>query len=802
MSDLLHDLRYAVRTLRRAPGFTAVAIAVLALGIGTNTTMFTVLYGVLLRPLPYPEPDRLVELGQVYQGNQGVQAVSYMQYQFLERHRDAFQYVAATTSVGFNLFAGEIADRVDGLRVSRDYFRVLGVSPAFGREFLPEEDQPGGASVAILSHGLWMRRFGGDSTVVGRTILLDGRPFTVVGVMPAGFQSIPAKDIWSTIAQVGRSIGGGQNLEFLGRLVPGLSLEQARARMQVTIAAFRREFSRSTPPSEVAMDLLPYQRLVVSDLDRPIGILFGAIAFVLLIACANVANLLLGRATARSRELAVRTAIGATRGRLVRQLVTESVSLALMGGALGLALSVWALRALLALVPVDLPRAGELHLDWWALGFTALVSVVTGALFGLVPARLTSVTNLHASLTEGARRTTVGARHGRLRGALVVAEVALSLVLLVGAGLLIKTFANLTRTDPGFKSDHVLTAEIWLTGSRYDSTAGITAFYDDLISRVGALPGVRSAAVVEAGLPLERGGNMPVWLDGEMLHTAVEYRTITPDYLAALDVPLLQGRMLTAADAGGAEPVLLVNRTFAHRFLADTNAIGRRITIFGGARRVVGVVGDIKSFVGATAGPGVFLPTAQTPAGATRIFGSWFPIHVVVRTTTDPGTLRDALARTIHEADALVPVGRVRTMDEVLSGTLTFQRFMMLLLGIFAGLALTLAAVGIYGVMSYFATQRTHEIGVRVALGALPADVVRLVLRRGLLLTGLGVVVGLAGAGALTGLLMNELYDVRPTDPFTFAVVTIGLALLSLAACAIPAFRAARLDPVEALRHE
>jgi len=533
-------------------------------------------------------------------------------------------------------------------------------------------------------------------------------------------------------------------------------------------------------------------------------VLFGAIGLVLLIACANVANLLIGRAAGRSREVAVRVAVGATRWRLVRQMLTESVLLALAGGVAGLLIAYWGLDVLLSLVPGSLPRTGEIRLDGWALGFTFVVSLVTGILFGLLPAWQAANPRVYDALKEGSRRATGSARQGRLRGALVASEIALSLVLLVAAGLLVRTFVNLVRTDPGFETRGLLTAEIWLTGSRYDSTGAVAGFYGDLTDQLAAYPGVEGAAVVEAGIPLQRGGNMPVAVDGEIANTAAEYRTITPDYFTILGAPLEQGRMFTSADGGGAEPVAIINRAFADRYL-DRDGLGRVVRVGGTAnpdRRVVGIVGDLRSFVGFPAQPAVFIPSAQTPAGLTRAFSSWFPIHVVLRAAGDPGALRGILPRIIHDADAQIPVGRVRTMEEILGASLAFQRFLMLLLGVFGALAVTLAAVGIYGVMASFAAQRTHEIGVRVALGALPRDVVRLVLRRGLLLAGIGVAAGLAGAAGLTRLLANQLHDVRPIDPLTFGAVAVALVIVAVVACAAPAMRASRLDPVEALRHE
>jgi putative ABC transport system permease protein len=802
MDALLQDLRYGLRTLLRNPGFTLVAVLTLALGIGANTAIFSVLYGVLLRPLPYPEPDRLAGFVQTYPGGRNEMYVTYRQFQFLEENNAVFQSFAATTSVGLNLFAGGAAERVNGLRVSRQYFRVLGVAPQLGRGFLAEEDQPGGPSVAVLSQGLWRRRFGAEPGVIGRVVSLDGVPTTIVGVMPAGFHSLPPVDVWSTLAQVGRTIGSGTNLEVVGRLKPGLTLQQAGIAIQPTTASYRETFSQ-TLPRNAGVELASYQRLVALDLQQPVRLVFGAIALVLLIACANVASLVLGRAAARDRELAVRVAMGASGGRLTRQLLTEGILLTLVGGAVGFLFATWGLRALLSLAPADLTSSASIQLDRWALLFTFGVSLATGLVFGLLPARQAHRTDLHDTLREGAGRSTSPQQRNRLRSLLVIGEVALSVVLLAGGALLVRTFVNLMRTETGFDPSHVLSAEIWLTGSRYTSTPTISGFYTELTRRLEALPGVERAAVVEAGLPLQRGGNIPAEVEGQF--RSIDYRTVTPGYFDALRIPLLTGRVLTASDAEQGEPVMVVNRAFAHQYLTDS-ALGRVVKVGGGSsaslRRIVGVVGDVKSFIGYSTPPTAFITSAQTPVGLTQIFSSWFPIHVVLRTTGDPGALGTALARTIHETDPQVPVGRVRAMAEVLAASLAFQRFVMTLLALFALLAVMLAAVGLYGVMSYLVAQRTHEIGVRMALGADPGQVLRMVLGRGMVLAAGGAAVGLVGAVFATRLLANQLYGVKPADPLSLAAVTALLAAVALLACFVPARRGTRVDPVVALRTE
>ena len=801
MNILFADLRYALRTLAKSPGFTAVAVITLALGIGPNTAIFSLIYGVLLRPLPYPESHHLVGLSETYQGNRGDLAVTYSEFRYLEDHSGVFEALAISTNVGFSVYSGDVAERVDGLRVSRGYFATFGTRPVLGREFLAEEDQEGGASVVILSHGYWMRRFGGDASVVGRVIALDGRPTTIIGVMPASFRWLSPVDVWSTMGQVSRSIGGGENLHLVGRLQPGVALEQAQERMQPVLAGFRQEFKARLSP-ETSEEIFPLRRLVVGSIEAPVRLLFGAIALVLLIACANVANLVLGRATTRGRELAVRAAIGATRGRLVRQMLTESVLLALAGGLVGLVLAAWALEALVSLMPPNLTPPTEIRLDHWALLFTGVASLLVGVVFGLAPAWQAATADLHAGLKDGAGRATSTGRTGRLRNALVIGEIALSLVLLIGAGLLLRTVANLVRTDPGFDRRRVIAVELWLTGTRYDSTSTIAGFYDRLEERVRALPGVRSAAVIEAGIPLVRGGNLGVMVGGKGLWATINYRTVTPRYFQTMAIPLKRGRAFAAGDVQTAEPVAIVNESFARQFL-DGDGLDRAVAVSGRTeRRVVGVVGDTKQYIGAPATPTVFIPSAQTPAGLTRAFSSWFPIHLVVRTDGDPAALKAMVARTIRATDAQVPLGRVRTMDEVLDGSIELQRFVTLLLAAFAGLAVTLAAVGTYGVMSYLVAQSTREIGVRIALGALPRQVLGVVIGRGMLLAGIGVAVGLAGALVLTRLLSSQLYGVKPTDVLTFAAVTALLLLVALAACFVPARRATRVDPMVALRYE
>jgi predicted permease len=800
--SLFQDLRLAVRSLRRQPGFTLVALLTLALGIGANTAVFSVMYGVLIRPLPLPGADALVSFTE--QGGDGPieTAVNWPEYQVVEQYVSPSMELAAETAVGFNISNGEATVRASGLRVTHRYFDVLGLRPALGRTFVAEEDLLGGPNTMVLSHGFWQRQFAADPEIIGRSILVDGTPFIVIGVMPADYRPVYEAEAWATIGQVSRTIGSGQNLGLVGRLKPGVSLAAAQERVPLLQRALADQFGRFQPGRSV-IGIASFHAMTVQDVSRPLRVITGAIALVLLIACANVASLVLSRGAARNRELAVRTALGASRGVLVRLLMIESIVLALAGGALGFLVSVWGLQGLHALLPPNLPQAEAIQLDAVALAYTVVLSLVTGVLVGLIPAWQLTRSALHDSIRQGSNRVT--APTNRLRNALVVGEIAVALMLLVGAGLLIQAFTRLMKTDPGFDPKGVVSAEIWLTGTRYSSTEAVANFYDELSDRLKTLPGVTGAAVVEAGQPLRRGGNMPFDMEGVENRNAVGYRTVTPDYLPMLGVPLRQGRMLGQGDTESGEQVALVNEAFVRRYSSERDPLGRMIS-FGGERmpprRIVGVVGDLRSFVGFPAEPTVFLPSRQTPIGLTNAFSSWFPIHVMVRTNGSTDALPDAIVKTIQAVDPMVPVGQVRPMSEVLSQSLAMQQFVMRLLGLFAGLAGVLAAIGIYGVISYLVVQRTQELGVRMALGARASDVLAMVLGRGMRLTLLGIVVGLAGAVAFTRVLRSQLWGVSATDPVTLVAVSLLFAAIALLACWIPARRATRVDPMTAMRSE
>jgi predicted permease len=803
MANLLQDLRYAIRMLAKNPSFTAVAVLTLALGIGANTAMFSVVNAVLLRPLAYPESDRIVKIALLYRGQTEKTSFSSKQFDFWKSHGDPFQNLAAATGVGFNLGGVSRPERVRALRISSGYFHVLGVQPALGREFLADEDRIGGAQVVILSNGLWVRDFGADPKVIGRNIGLDDAPFTVIGVMPSGFESPSPVDLWTTIGQVAKSIGGGGNYEVIGRLKPNVSRKLANSYLATLTRPYLQEFDPNhhqiseKNAQQISFAAFPYNYMITSNQRMPLLVLFGAIGFVLLIACVNVANLQMARAVTRNREIAVRAAIGAGRSRILRQLLTENVLLGLLGAAAGLLVAYWGLDSLLALTPNDLPHAHNISLDRWALGFTVLIAVMAGILFGLAPALRASRQDLNDSLKEGGGRGS-SQRH-RLGSALVVAEVALSLVLLVGSGLLIETFANLLRTDPGFDPHNVLSLPIWTTGTQYNSGGDLANFYEGALRRIEAIPGVDSAAVVAAGLPLERGGNDYIRVAGERQGFSADYREITPGYFHTLRIPVLQGRLFSAADSQGAQKVIIINDAFARGQFQGRNPIGEHLK---GGEEIIGVVGDVKSHLNEPAPPTFFVPMAQVSYKADQLFQGWFPTSILVRTALNPLSLTRAVEDALRQSDPNLPIGQVRTMEEVLSLSIAFQRFLMILMTVFAGLALVLAAVGLYGVISYSVSQRTHEVGIRMALGATGRDILEAVIRDGLRLTLMGTAAGLAGALALTRILRTMLFGVNPTDPLTFIAVTLLLISVAMLASYLPARRATKVDPMVALRYE
>ena len=810
MTTLWQDLRYGLRVLAKSPGFTLVSILTLALGIGANTAIFTVVYGVLLRPLPFPDPDRIVQLAESYKQLTDEMDIDSRELKRLQDYKEPFEHIAGYTSVGYNLAAGNSAEHLRGMPVAASYFSVLGVQPALGRDFTEEDDRGGGQRVALISYTLWARRFGADPAQIGQKILLNGDPYTLIGVMPRGFSPVAvatdlpnsgAADVWTPLALVAKSVGSGENIGVLARLKPGVTYAQLQAQMNIVTQDFRREFP-GVIGKELKISFLPYQRMIGAEVRPYLLVLLGAIGFVLLIACANVANLFLARGGLRGREIAIRIAMGASRWRLFQQLLTESMLVALAGGALGLLVAYLGLGSLLALAPIDLPRASDVHLDIWVFGFTFFVSLLTGILFGLAPALEASRTGINEALKEGAGRSSAAPGRARLRQVLVVGEFAISLVLLTGAGLMIATFSKLLHTDPGFNPHRILSVQFWLIGSKYDSAAQIESFNRAAVQRLEALPGIDAAAVVAAGLPLERGGNNGVRMPNSEKWYSVDYREITPGFFHAMGIPLRQGRVFSDMDSETANKVVIVNQAFARVHFADRSPVGEHIFLGKTSCEIVGVVGDVKSYLDRPAPPTTFIPAAQASYGTSALFEGWFPRSVVVRTAVDPLSLSRSVRDAIAAVDPIVPTGSMRSMDQVLSRSLALRNFMMLLLGLFATLALTLATVGIYGVISYAVSQRTREIGVRMALGARQVDVLRLILGEGLKLVLAGVALGIIAALAMTRLLTTMLYGVSVTNPLIFLSVVALLVAVSLAACFVPARRAMRVDPMVALRYE
>ncbi|HXG68900.1 MAG TPA: ABC transporter permease [Blastocatellia bacterium] len=809
MQILRQDIRYSARMLMKKPAFTAIAVLTLALGIGANTAIFTIVNAVLLRPLPYPEPERILQLGPDWAGS--FQGVSPPKFIFWREHSQAFEAIAASqpTGAGVNLAGVDEPEFVPGLRVSVDFFRVLGVNPVMGRGFTEAEDSPGGERVAILSDGLWRRRFSADPAILGRTILLNSESFTVVGVMPPDFQFPTPADVIIPMRTNPASREMGHNLQVLARLKPGVTREQAQADLRLVFENFKAAHPQMLWNREEGIRAQPLLDSITASARPLLFILLGAVGFVLLIACANVANLQLTRAAARQKEMAVRIALGANLWRIARQLLTEGVLLALAGGLAGLLLAVWGVDALTTLIPQGLiPRAGDISFDWRVLAFTMTISVLTGLAFALAPAFQAARVDVNSSLKEGGGKGVAGAGRAKLRSALVVAEVALSLVLLIGAALLIRSFMELRRVDPGFDPHNILTFQVAPTGERYDTTVEMAEYFQRALERIRSLPGVEAAAVT-SNLPLDRWLNLTVEIEGRPnSEQSTEIRLVTAEYFRVMRMNLRQGRTFTEADNAGSEPVAIVNDAYVRRNFKDTDPLGNRLII---QRRgadakscqIVGVVNDLKQFgLDSPAPPTVFVPLAQTPDPVMRTAMSFVTMKFVVRTANDPLSLSAAAKAEVLKADPQLPVTSLRSMEQILERSLAQGRFNMMLLGIFAAIGLALASIGIYGVMSYAVSQRTNEIGIRMALGAQAGDVLRLILRHGMILAMAGVVIGLAGAYGLTRLMQSLLFGVSATDPATFILISLVLIAAALLACYVPARRATKVDPMVALRHE
>jgi len=808
MTSFAHDVRYAVRALIKNPGFAAVAIFTLAVGIGANTAIFSVANALLLRPLPYARPDRLVTIDMQRKdpGDSGG-PLSWPRFNQIDRGQRSFSSLAAFTEETFTLTGRGDPVQLAAARVSWNFFDTLGVRPAAGRAFRREEDKPGGDNVVLLSNGLWERRFAADPHVVGRQLTLDSKDYTVIGVLPRGFQFGllgPNVDVYAprvfelnlvTAAQVEAGVGF---LEFVARLRDGVGVRQAQAEMDTLAAQYRRDNPKapdSDPGSTVLVGNL--QDRMVSGVRTAVLILFGAVGLVLLIACANVSSLLLSRALGRAREIAVRLAVGAARGALVRQLLTESLLLSLAGGALGAALSVWGTRALAAMGQGSLPLASEIRADAVVLAFTLVVSLAAGILFGLAPALQVSRPDLNSVLRSEGRGSTSGRRHNLFRNLLVVSQVALSMVLLIGAGLLVRNFVQLSSASPGFDARNLLTMNITLPPARYSQGPQMIAFFRELARQVSSLPGVRSAAISSA-LPLTTVRVSPALPEGQPAVPLAErplfnIQTLSPGYAATMRMPLLAGREFTDHDELP-QRVLVVNQTLARRFWPGENPIGKHITVGRSAApsEVVGMVGDVhNNGVAADTRPEIYLAFAQLP---------WASMNLVVRTAGDPHEYAAAVRRCVLAIDKDQPVTQVRTMEEVLAEGARPERFVATLLGGLAAIALLLAVVGIYGAVAYSVSERTAEMGIRMALGAERRDILLLAVRQGMAPATLGIVIGLAVSLGLTRIMTKMLYHVSATDPSTFAGGAVLFAAVALLASGVPARRATRVDPIVALR--
>jgi len=811
METLLQDLRYGFRMLFKGRAVTAIAVLALMLGIGANTAIFSVINTVLLKPLPYPHPERIVHIYEkAPQFDQ--MSVAYPNFRDWQQQNQSFEQLATFHYRGFNITGAEGPERVQGRLISSSFLSVLGVQPAMGRDIAPEEDKLGGQPVVMLSYGFWQRRFGGDQHMLGKPLVVNGKSYTIIGILAANFRFYSPSDVFVPVGVQddptlqARDLHPG--LRAIGRLKPGVTLEQARAEMENIALGLEKQYPESNTGYGVA--LMTMYDDMVGDIRPALLVLLGAVGFVLLIACANVANLLLARAASRQKEIAIRTALGASRLRIVRQLLTESMLLAILGGGLGLLLALWGTDALIAVIPDVLPRAEEIGIDGGVLGFTLAVSMATGIIFGLVPAK----PDLNESLKEGGR-TSASGRH-RVRNVLVVAEVALALVLLIGAGLMIRSIFGLRGIAPGINAKNVLTMAIPLSQNVYNEPAKIRTFYEQLLERLKSVSSVQHAAIT-ADMPLTGDDSeVPFWV-GTGARPAPEdmpFALICPTsagYAEAMGLPLLRGRFLSDQDTEKAPGVAVIDDNLARGLFPNQDPIGQRLTMRGIGPmpdlplEIVGVVGHVKHFgLDGDAKQKIqyqfYFPYRQVPDVFLTQMAS--NITLVTRTATDPLAMTSAVKEQVLAVDKDQPVSNIRTMEQIVSDSIAQQRFSMLLLGIFAAVALVLAGVGIYGVMSYSVAQRTHEMGIRMALGARATDVLRLIVKQGMMLAALGVGIGLVAAFMLTRLMASLLYGVSATDPLTFIAISLLLAGVALGACFVPARRATKVDPMVALRYE
>jgi len=817
MESFTSDLKYALRLLRMSPGFSLTAVGALALGIGANTAIFSVINTVLLKPLPFPEPDRLVALMNSSPQGSGP-AASVPKFNTWRKRTNSLKYISAydTGGPGLNVSGGDRPEQLRGIHVSYEFFELFGARTMLGRSFTADEDRPRGGNVVVLSHGLWQRRFGSDPAVTGKGITLGGELYRIVGVL-APFDFDPPADLYLPFQADPNSTNQGHYFRVAARLKPGISLGQAKADLNLAGQEFKRTYPNALGPN-MTFSVEPMQQLEVRNVRAALYVLLGAVAFVLLIACANVANLLLARATGRSREIAIRAALGAARARIVRQLLTESVLLSLLGGLLGLVIGIAGVRALLAINPGNIPRIGEngsgVTLDWVVLCFTLLLALLTGIIFGLVPALHSSRADLSSVLKESGSRSGSSVRKNLVRSLLVVSEVALAMVLLVGAGLLIRTFAALHHVAPGFDPHNVLTMDTSLTGSHYDQTAAIDQTSRQILDRLHAIPGVESAAA-SSYLPLQGGLGLGFRIEGRPLtdrpeHGGAAWNYVTWQFFDVFKIPVLRGRAFTERDTASAPPVVIINEAFANQYWKNENPLGHHLIIGAGMgpdfaqppREIVGVVADARDGgLNSDPFPATFIPLAQVGDAYTKLNNTFMPLNWLVRTKVEPFSLSAPIQRAFQEAAGL-PVSHTRTMDQIVIRSTARDQFNTTLLGIFAFVAILLASIGLYGLMAYSVEQRTLEFGIRLALGANSHLLRNMVVRQAMILAVIGIAIGVGAAYGLTRLMASMLFEVKPTDPAVFTSVAALLAAVAFIASYLPARRALRVDPADALRYE
>jgi predicted permease len=816
VGDFRGDLKHALHMFVQNPGFTIAVVAALALGIGADTAIFSVVNTVLLKPLSYPDPDRIVQFMNTYKGGEDAGAAA-TEFEMWREQTSAFQDVAAYSNSGGMNLTGAVPEQVHGVHVSEAYFRLFGAHFVQGRGFTTAEDLPHGGNVVVISGGLWKRKFGSDPQLAGKTISIASQPYTIVGVTGPEFDTDPASDLWIPYQFDPNTRDQAHYFFAAGRLKPGVTLAQGKAQLKLAYAEFRRRYKEASPDNNFSAELL--KDSVVSDVRSSLLVLIGAVSFVLLIACANVANLLMVRAAGRSREFAIRAALGAGRARIIRQLLTESILLALTGGVLGLTLGLTGVRALLAVSPGDIPRIGEdgsaVGLDWRVALFTIGISLFTGILFGLIPALNASKPDLSSSMKESSRGSGSSIRQNKARSLLVVSEVSLALVLLVGACLLIRTFIALRAVDPGFDAHNVWTCEMALNGPRFEKTAGVAQVVRDALQRLNAVPGVVTAGATNS-VPLEGGFGLPFIIVGKphdgLATGGAGWMAVSAGYFDAFKIPLLGGRDFTENDTTGSQGVAIINQAMANRFWKKgENPVGQQIIIGHGvgpefeepARLVIGIVGDVRDGgLNRDPEPKMVIPLAQLTDGLTELNSKVAPISWVVRTKLEPHQMTAILTDELRKASGGFPVAHVRSMEEVVVRSTARQDFNMLLLTIFGASALILAAIGIYGLMAYSVQQRTQEIGIRMAMGADRTRITKMVVWQGMRLTLVGVVIGVGAAFGLTRLIASLLYGVKNWDPLVFVSVPLLLSAVALVAVWLPALRASKLNPMEALRTE